>query len=752
VDPASTVATWLASFQDWLTNAESRGPVPPELSAGLIGGDGFGETACLVFGPGANSEVLTFETTHLLRLWVRDESPVEIEYDRLLFSGYEIVALGRHLDTLLRGIINLQGGPIAALPMLSPDEESRLLHEWNQTEVAFRESACLHELFEEQVARTPDSVAVVCRDQQWTYKSLKSMVDALATRLRGNGIGKGKLAAIAVERSPELLCAMLAVAKSGGAYIPLDPSYPLERLELILAEARPAAIIVSERTRAQFRPAHSTVLTSESSEQGVQYDCETAYSSQSPAYVIFTSGSTGKPKGVVITHRNVSNFLTGMDNIVGTEVGTWLAVTSASFDISVLELLWTVTRGFRVVIHEEIDLVSPNAAIHTLPEQMKQHGVTHFQCTPSLASLLIRDRESTSALKPLRKLIVGGEALGADLAGKLARTVSGEVWNLYGPTETTVWSTAQRIHADSNKVLIGRPIANTRVFVLDRLGRPVPVGCAGELYIGGAGVAAGYLNQPELTAERFAQDPFSAALDGRLYRTGDFVRYLPDGTLEFLGRADQQLKIRGLRIELSEIEASMRAHHSVSDAAVVARQTGTHDKRLLGYVILRPAATLNETEFRQWLGERLPEAMIPARVIFLGSFPRTPNGKLDKNALPDPGIASSSGHDHPMSDVEREIAAIWADVLQVNCVGLTDRFFDLGGHSLLVAELLDRIQDGWGSEITLVDLFRYPTVQSLAEFLERRTVSDAAAGGSARGILRQRARRKRAAAPGSLPR
>jgi len=617
---------------------------------------------------------------------------------------------------------------------------------WNAAAVTFPSSATIHQQVVEQVARTPNEVALIFRDRSLTYSSLNAQSDMLASRLRAEGVTPGTVVGISVPRSLELVVGLLAILKAGGAYVPLDPSYPSERLHWMLEDSGASVIVISDDTATLFPAldsrrhrvvrvddaAHATSPSATSSVAAL------SASSNDLAYLLYTSGSTGKPKGVEVTHRNVVNFFTGMDAVIGGAPGVWLAVTSVGFDISVLEIFWTLTRGFRVIVQEEGQLASATASLYSLPQQMKRHAVTHLQCTPSLAAMLVRDAASVAALRTLRRLLVGGEALAPDLARKLLAATDGRVLNMYGPTETTIWSVTHTLSPDEERVLIGRPIANTQVYVLDAEGRPVPIGEEGELYIGGEGVARGYHSRPELTAERFVADPFSHDLRGRLYRTGDIVRLDREGLLEFVGRVDQQVKIRGVRIELAEIEATLRAHPAVAGAVVAVRGTGVDDKRLVGYVV--PVnGRVAERELHDWLSAKLPSAMVPSALVWLDAIPTLPNGKTDRGALPEPTESGRPGLGSapPATRLEREIAAIWADTLGLESVGTTDRFFDLGGHSLLMVEVHGRLQEVLGRQLSLVDLFRYPTIRALAAFIESPSNDETPAGSAARGQRRQ---------------
>jgi len=567
--------------------------------------------------------------------------------------------------------------------------------------------------------------------------------------------------AICVRRSLEMMVGLLGILNAGGCYVPLDPTDPRERLAFMLEDSQATVLLIQESLMAELQlespnlttldiTEHS-VLAPNSDEGGTR---NTPYVSSPPrensllsskggegedtgaaanlAYIIYTSGSTGRPKGVMLTHRNVVNFFAGMDRLLGTEPGVWLAVTSISFDISVLELFWTLARGFKVVIHAEEDqsslkraraLEEANGHRFSVPEQIIRHKVTHVQCTPSLAGTLVLAPESVQAMRSLSKLLLGGEALPSSLLQKLRPVILGEIFNMYGPTETTVWSSAYRVDQVGEPVPIGKPIANTQIYILDQQLQPLPMGVPGEVFIGGEGVARGYLKRPELTAEKFIRNPFSADPDARLYRTGDLARYRPDGNLEFLGRVDQQIKLRGHRIELGEIEAVLRQHPAISECAVRLWEHGPEDQRLAAYVTCNGARPPSGEEFRRFLQEKLPASMVPSIFMPLEKLPLTPNGKIDRTALPKPAADRASvatAYIAPRTALERTIAGIWRELLHIEQAGLQDNFFDLGGHSLLVVKAQSKLRDALGIDLPVVKLFQYPTVSALAGFLSQR--------------------------------
>ena len=1033
----------------------------------------------------------------------RDENgsaTVDWDYDSELFDPPTIERFLRHFDILLAGMTADPRSSLAELPLLAPAELRHLLVEWNDTKTKFPRDTCIHQFFEAQVERTPDQTAVVFKEQKLTYRQLNARANQLAHRLRQLGIGPDSLVGICVERSLEMTIGLLGVLKAGGAYVPLDPGYPRERLAFMLQDAR-VQVLLTQQALLNGLPEHSaSVLCLDAArpdwDNQPTENLSSGVNAGNLAYAIYTSGSTGKPKGVLISHRNVVNFFTGMDQAIGGDgPGVWLAVTSISFDISVLELFWTLARGFTVVLYKDQHLradhpgngagapkkkidfslfyfasdagqdagnryrlllegakfadqhgfdavwmperhfhafggLYPNpsvtsaavaaiterikiragsvvlplqnpvrvaeewsvvdnlsrgrvaisfasgwqindfvlaphnyvarkevmvrgietvrrlwrgetlllpgvegkeVAVKTLPRPVQQelpiwitatgnpetyrlagqlgagllthlvgqriedlaakimiyrqawqehghpaeghvtlmlhtfvgedldavretvrepfsnylktsvdllknspwgfaparlapqaqlrqratgpaelneeelsallehafdryfensslfgtpevclrmvdqvraigvdeiaclidfgvdsqtvidslralnevrqrsnegaaepvsdyslsalarrHGVTHFQCTPSLAGMLVGQPENREWLGRLRRMMIGGEAFPAALAKQLRERVRGSIHNMYGPTETTVWSTTQRVDEVDGTVSIGRPIANTEIYLLGGHFRPVPPGVAGELCIGGAGVVRGYLNRPELTAEKFIRNPFSADPESRLYRTGDLARYRSDGTLEFLGRLDHQVKIRGHRIELAEIESVLGQHDSVRECAVIAREDTPGDKRVVAYLGLHPGAARESKALRDFLTARLPEYMVPAVFVFLDRLPQTPNGKIDRRALPASlGAPMDEGTRFvaPRTPVEEVLAEIWAELLGVDRVGAEDNFFELGGHSLLATQLITRLRDVFRVELPLGILFQAPTVSAIAAFM-----------------------------------
>jgi amino acid adenylation domain-containing protein len=582
-----------------------------------------------------------------------------------------------------------------------------------------RDGNTVADLFSQQVARTPDLVAVIAGERQLSYEELERRSSVLASNLQALGVVPDTLVGVAMERSEILVISLLAILKAGAAYVPLDPGYPAERLDWIIEDSA-MRILLSTRKTLERLSLDQRRIKIVDAEAASATDCTpgaivSSATGSSLAYVIYTSGSTGKPKGVMVENRNVVSFFGGMDQAIGCEPGTWLAVTSISFDISVLELLWTLCRGFTVVVHANEDTAA-------IVDEMERHFVTHLQMTPSLARMLALDARSFAALGSLRQLLLGGEAVPVSLIQQVRQVVKGKIYNMYGPTETTIWSTTCRIKEVSGTVPIGWPIAGTQVHLLDVQMNPVPQGDIGELFIAGDGVARGYWNRPDLTTERFVRVP---SLSPRpIYRTGDLARCLPDGSLEFLGRADFQIKLRGHRIEPGEIETALEECPGIRQAVVVLREERPGDTRLVAYLVSAGRDGLAGVDLRDRLASRLPDYMIPSNFVFLPSLPLTANGKIDRKALLNLPPPSPSGSEAeltssqlPSSEMEKIVAGVWQEALGIPSVGVDANFFDLGAHSLTVAEVNAKLEQALGREVALVDLFQFTTVKTLAAHL-----------------------------------
>ncbi|HWF17730.1 MAG TPA: amino acid adenylation domain-containing protein, partial [Verrucomicrobiae bacterium] len=580
---------------------------------------------------------------------------------------------------------------------------------------------CFHELFEDQTARAPDATAITFHGESLTYDQLNRRANRLAHHLRSLGVGPETLVGLCVERSLEMAIGLLAIFKAGGAYVPLDPNYPSERLAFILEDAKVPVLITQEsflgnlpKPNGAFAP-RVICLDPELSVIGPQSDFDLRPNAEPDnlAYVLYTSGSTGKPKGVQIPHRALINFLWSMSRQPGFIASDiLLAVTTLSFDIAGLELWLPLMVGGQVVIADNETVRDGKR----LAKELEQCGATVLQATPATWRMLL---ETGWAGNPRLKALCGGEAWGADLAKALLPKCA-SLWNMYGPTETTIWSAATQVEQGEGP-LIGEPIANTQFYILDEHLQPVPLGVPGELHIGGDGLARGYLNRPELTVEKFVPDPFGKEAGARLYKTGDLVQRHPSGQLEFLGRLDHQVKIRGFRIELGEIEAVLRSHSNVREAVVMARENQGREKRLVAYVVARqPSASLIR-ELQSFVAEKLPGYMVPTAFVMLDSLPLTPNGKIDRKALPEPENRPelAANYTAPSTPMEKSIAEIWAEVLHLEKVGVHDNFFDLGGHSLLLARVHARLCETLQINLSIVKLFQHPTINSLAAHLNQ---------------------------------
>jgi amino acid adenylation domain-containing protein len=652
-----------------------------------------------------------------------------IEYNTDLFDAATIKRLIGHFQTLLTGIVANPTQQIADLPLLTPAEQQQILVEWNDTQIDYPH-LCIHQLFEAQVKRTPTNIAVVCGNDHVTYHQLNCRANQLADRLQQVGVTVNVLVGICLERSIDLVVGLLGILKAGGAYLPLDPNYPLARLSYMLADAGVEILLTQPELLAAL-PSHQlqvvcldpgwSELTDDRSEH-VEYQTQRAVTPDCLAYVLYTSGSTGQPKGVAIEHRNVVNFLTAMRHSPGLQPTDILtAVTTISFDIAALEFFLPLIVGAKViVVSREIAIDADRLLTHLIASQ-----TTVMQATCTTWQLLLA--AGWSATYPL-KVLCGGEPLPAGLAHQILATGS-ELWNLYGPTEATVWSTIAQIFIPNttttsiNQVTtIGRPIANTQIYILNPQLQPVPIGIPGELYIGGAGVIRGYLNRPELTAEKFSPNPFSTDPSAHIYKTGDLARYWSDGQIEFLGRIDDLVKVRGCRIELGEIEATLAQHPLVSQAVVINKEITPGNQSLIAYLVPHQDRSITTNDIRSFLSNRLPEYMLPSIFVLLESFPLTANGKIDRRALPLPDRANAEPAETfspPKDGLELQLTKIWERVLGIRSIGTNDNFFNLGGHSLLAVQLFAEIEKTYGRNLPLATLFHSPTVEQVANILRQ---------------------------------
>jgi len=652
-----------------------------------------------------------------LTLMLREETDrlrVAFVYRRDLFEPATVERMGRHLERLLAGIAGDPGARVSALPLLTEAEARQLFQAWSPAAIAAPAGRTVHELFEEQARRTPDRPAVAFRDEVLTYALLSRRSGALARELRALGVGPEVVVGLCVERSVEAIVGILGVLKAGGAYLPLDPEYPRERLAFLLEDSRASVLLTQRRVVPRIPPgAARIVLLDELAAEG-----EAPPGGAGPdnlAYVIYTSGSTGRPKGTLIEHRSVVNLAHALRLAVYGERPAPLRVSvnaSLAFDASVKQIVQ--------LLHGHV--------LHVLPEEVRRDGerllaflrerpLDVLDCTPSQLSLLLAAGLLDAGEISPALALVGGEAIGGALWERLAADRRTAFFNVYGPTECTVDTTACRIGESPDRPVLGRPLANVQLRILDRRLVPVPAGVPGELCVAGAGIARGYLDRPALTAERFVPDPESPWPGGRMYRTGDLVRHLPDGRLEYIGRADHQVKVRGHRVELGEIAAGLERHPTVGRAVAVLREDTPGDQRLVAY--FTGEETVADSELRSFLRAELPDAMVPSAFVRLDRLPLSAHGKVDRASLPPPDAALERDYLPPRTPLERTLAGIWAELLRLEQVGVQDNFFELGGHSLLALQLIARIRQATGVETPVRALFESPTVAALATVLER---------------------------------
>jgi amino acid adenylation domain-containing protein len=636
-----------------------------------------------------------------------------IEYSTELFNRSTIERFASQFVKLLAAIAQRPAATIHEYSILTEEEERKILETWNSTTGTFPENLCINDLIVNQAKKTPDAIAVESEGRAMSYRQLDERSNQLANLLRSKGAAAETLVGVLLDRSVDIAVAELAVLKAGAAYVPLDPNYPSERLSFMLEDAS-IGIVITQSSLSAVLPgkAGHVVFLDVIGDQPMALDNSPLHRMSGPdnaAYVIFTSGSTGKPKGVVIRHRSLVNFAVSMAREPGMSANdAVLAITTISFDIAVLELLAPLTVGARCVIASR-EAAGDGRQLAALIDSSK---ITLMQGTPSTWRLLIAGGWAGT---PGLKALCGGEAFPRDLLKELL-SKAGSVWNMYGPTETTVWSTCCRLTDATALIGIGKPIANTRVYVLDKYKHPAPVGVPGELYIGGLGVARGYLNRPDLTGQRFGDDPFGSFPPSRMYATGDLARWRDDGTLECLGRIDTQVKVRGYRIELGEIESVAKRHPLVIDAVAVIATASVGDVRLAIYFVAKKESPLSTADLRDHLRRSLPEYMIPQHFMKIDAVPLTPAGKVDRKHLPSPIGAgeSAKGFIAPRSDIESMLAQIWHDVLGTKQVSINDNFFEVGGHSLLAVRLFSKIEQATGLNLPLATLFSSPTIEALA--------------------------------------
>jgi amino acid adenylation domain-containing protein len=639
-------------------------------------------------------------------------------YNSNLFADAQITRMMQHWQVLLESIVANPEQQVATLNLLTPEEQQQLAA-WNYPQVNYPHDLCIHQLFERQVAKTPEAIALIFEEQQLTYHELNQRAEVLAAYLRAIGVQAEVLVGVCVERSMEMVVGILAILKAGGAYVPLDPSYPIDRIGYMLSDAQVAVLLTQQSLNlkelsAKFPQQSTKVINFEQIPTTFAPENNPTFAnpvdSSNLAYVIYTSGSTGKPKGVQIEHRTAVNLLTAIAQEPGIKAqDTLLSVTTISFDIAVLEIFLPLIVGAKLVI------VSRQTAMdgHQLIQALERYQATLMQSTPITWKMLLAAGWQGS--KNLT-MLSGGEALSQKLAQELVGK-GAALWNLYGPTETTIWSSVQQITADQESISIGRPVANVRYYILDANLMPLPVGVPGELHIGGDCLARGYLNRPELTAERFIPDPFAAQPGARMYKTGDLACYFADGTVNCLGRLDRQVKIRGFRIEIEEIELAILQYPGVQAVAVVVQENTSGYQRLVGYLVNQPNATVDHEELRRWLQQQLPAQMVPFGFMTINALPLTLNGKVDPKALPRIDFVNQTITENyvaPCNELEIQLAAIWEKVLEVKPVGIKDDFLALGGGSILAIALVNEIEQTLQQKMPLNALSNLTTVEQMA--------------------------------------
>jgi aspartate racemase len=646
-----------------------------------------------------------------------EDYSARFEYCTDIFHADTIERMAANFIQLLEGIVCDPDRRISEISILAESERHQILG-WNNTLRSYPKEKCVHHLFEEMVSAAGDRCAVECDGGVLTYRELNAKANRLANYLVKSGVRPETFVGIHLDRSLELLVGLLGILKAGAAYVPLDPSFPEDRLAYMIEDAKISTVVTQVELLSALASSCRTAICLDREWGRIEREdagnLNTPLVSTNLAYTIYTSGSTGRPKGVMIEHRSAVNFLSSMQKEPGfNENDVLLAVTTVSFDIAAMELFLPLITGGRIVMARKDEVIDG----HLLLKLIERSGVTTLQATPATWKLLIDSGwTSTHHLR----MLCGGEPLPRELANKMLER-GGELWNMYGPTETTIWSSVRKIELGTDPVLIGSPIANTQFYIVDQKMRPVPIGVPGELLIGGDGLSRGYLNRQELTAERFVENPFLSS-EHRVYKTGDLARFRSNGGIEFLGRLDSQVKVRGFRVELGEIEQCLIQHAGVCDAVVLTWDDANRDRRLVAYFVRETGAKASVSEFREFLQQKLPSYMIPSFFVEMEAFPLTPNGKIDRRSFPEPEnskLESNAGYAAPESELELQLAGIWRKALNVERIGANDNFFELGGHSLLAARLFAQIERKLGVNLPLAILFQAPSIRQLSEKIKQ---------------------------------
>ena len=692
-----------------------------------------------------------------LHLWLEGEEIKGLcAYNRDLFSAETISRMLSHYQNLLSAAVETTERPVSQLPLMKEPELDQILVEWNNTKTDYPNDKCIHQLFEQQVENNPNSIAVVFEQQKLTYSQLNSKANQLAHYLQKLGVVPETLVGICVERSVEMVVGLLAILKAGGAYLPLDPAYPQERLEYMFADSQVSVLLTQQQLLAQLPQHQAKVVFLDRDWEKIATETpekvESEVSPQNLAYVIYTSGSTGKPKGVLVEHKGLCNLVTvQMQGFQVNSNSRVLQFASLSFDASIWEIVMALGSGASLYIGSR-DSLMPGVG---MSQWLRNNKITHITIPPSALAVMPKDE-----LPTLKTIVVAGEACPPELISHWAK--GRQFVNAYGPTESTVCATMAECSPECYVPPIGRPISNTQIYILDRNLQPVPIGVPGEIYIGGVGLARGYLNREDLTNQKFIPNPFDnskvksgatprrrktqgnahqESQKSKLYKTGDLGRYLADGNIEFIGRIDHQVKIRGFRIEIGEIEALVSQYPDIKENVVIAQSDPAGDKRLVVYIVPKQESTQDTSlipQIRQFLKQKLPEYMIPAAFVLLDAFPLTPNGKIDRRALPVPDTVPSgisTAYVTPQTETEQLLAKIWQEVLQVEKVGIYDNFFELGGHSLLTIKVHTKLQEIYAQYISLVKLFQHPNISEFSKYLidlQRGKVTDYLTNGQAK--------------------
>ncbi len=667
-------------------------------------------------------ELESFELLVILSLQEDGSMVLRLEANHRLLQGDMARIFGLNLVNTYRRMLEQVDRKIDTLDILCPEEKDKLLYDFNSTQTPYEKHKTFHQLFEEQVEKTPGNTALVGKEATnpegpsiaLSYRQLNEKANQLAHLLLSRGIKPGDLVGLLVGRTIEVMTGILAISKTGGAYLPLDPAYPQERIKYILEDAE-TSLLLTTREFQNLMKFNTPAIELDDIQAGPGH-------SQNPAavgsptdliYVIYTSGSTGKPKGVMIQHRALINFVKGITDIITFDETTKIfSLTTVSFDIFGLETLLPLTVGAQVILGSLEEQFSTDAAARVILEE----EVSILQITPSRLSILLQQDAFTQSIATLKYLLVGGEALPEQVLEKAREFMTGKIYNMYGPTETTIWSTVKNV-GKGEDLTIGKPIANTRVYILGDSGQLQPIGVYGELWITGDGLARGYINKPGMTAEKFIPNPYEAGEN--LYGTGDLARWLPKGELQFLGRKDFQVKVRGFRVELGEIENQLLKHEDIDKAVVICKQDKTGANFLAAYLVTQKVISVQDV--RDFLSKGLPDYMVPTKLVSLKSMPLTPNGKIDRKGLDLLGEQLGTGKEYvpPQNQLEQQIAGVWQEVLGLEKVGIHDNYFELGGTSFDLIKGNHRLKEVLGKNVPVVAMLRHTTVHALANYLNQ---------------------------------